>query len=178
MTTHTPCGQQIPNGETGGGRSCLRCGHVQVTDSHGRLQGVNKFSRGLCQKCYAYAKHRGLVDEIGTPPGHQAPTRSRTLWSREKTPQGYVTIKTPAGIMPEHRWVMQQYLKRPLAEMENVHHINGVRDDNRIENLELWATPQPYGQRVSQLIEYMAEYHADAVVAAISKRAAQHLEDE
>jgi hypothetical protein len=71
---------------------------------------------------------------------------------RKPYPGGYIVWawRDPAGkkiVVAEHRIVMERELGRELLPEENVHHINGVRDDNRPENLELWSSSQPSGQR-------------------------------
>ncbi len=57
----------------------------------------------------------------------------------------------------EHILVMEQILGRHLLPQESVHHRNGVRDDNRPENLELWTRPQPAGIRVTDAIAWAHE---------------------
>lgn len=61
------------------------------------------------------------------------------------------------GRIFEHVLVMSEIIGRPLRDNENVHHRNGNRSDNTPENLELWSTSQPAGQRIEDKLAWAIE---------------------
>lgn len=80
---------------------------------------------------------------------------------------GYVDARVDGRWVREHRWVMETMLGRSLRKGENVHHRNGVRDDNRPINLELWHKPQTPGQRVDDIVEWIIRDYSDELAAAL-----------
>ena len=77
---------------------------------------------------------------------------------------GYIRVYAPDhprvmadGYVLEHRLLLEEHLGRYLTEKETVNHRNGIRSQNQIGNLELWASRHPRGQRVVDLVSWAHE---------------------
>ena len=70
---------------------------------------------------------------------------------------GHPRARASSPYVFEHILVMEEKIGRYLRPEESVHHLNGVNEDNRPENLELWVRPQPSGIRVADAVAWARE---------------------
>ncbi len=119
-------------------------------------------SDGFCRTHYSRAR-LGL--------DLSAPIRAAVLGrGRYLKPSGYIGVRVPLdtpgadadGVMFEHRFVMQTHLGRPLLRSESVHHKDGNKTNNSIDNLELRSGAHGRGIRVEDgalaHIAYLEQY--------------------
>lgn len=118
-------------------------------------------AQGFCRMHYYRLKAHGDVGPAG---------RMRNASCEYVNGQGYVVVRDGTGSRGrrlQHRVVMEETLGRPLLPFENVHHKNGVKTDNRPENLEVWTKVQPCGQRPEDIVSWVVHYYADLVEAEL-----------
>ncbi len=146
-------------------RTCPKCGKCERILVHiiriGLKQGTLE---GTCQQCHSRGKNPNGSNSFNWKGG------------RRISQFGYMMLYQPdhpmaqsGGYIPEHRLIMEKCLGRSLLPTETVHHKNGIKTDNRIENLELWMKSHSDGIRYNDLdIQQLEDLimHLQAILTA------------
>jgi ribosomal protein S27AE len=138
--------------------TCVRCGaEYRVRPSQRSRRSIG----GFCSKrCEGDSKIKRPLDRV-----HNG--RIARL-----DQHGYVMLYEPdhpkagnGGWFPEHRLVMEQQLGRALRTDEHVHHINGIKNDNRLENLTIMdandhaaLSSRDYRHAINAKLKRLADY--------------------
>ena len=166
-----------------GGEMCTADGCERLAKSHGMCQmhaeqaqraGTIEAPRCSVSGCDAVARALGYCSrhylrfrKTGDP--GQAGLLRAPSGAGSTDPNGYRVRQINGRRVLEHRLVMEEVLGRYLWPWENVHHKNGIRHDNRPENLELWIKGQVAGQRLDDLLDFIARNYAAEMIARLAE---------
>lgn len=130
--------------------ACLKCGKT--------LWRRRQYLGHLCRNCSAILTgHRGINNNRWK--GGKLLTRFGYIEVKAYPDNPYYPMANRHGYIPEHRLVIAQHLGRCLAKWEVVHHKNGIKTDNHLENLELvlQAKNVAYSLQTQTLVERVGE---------------------
>lgn len=138
-------------------KKCIECSNeFKPSSRHLRCPSCRaKATKTLCE-CGLLKQLKSKTCKKCTP---KLTAQNNPNWRGGKTyhKKGYIMIRIGSEYRFEHTLIMEEMLGRHLLPDENVHHRNGIKDDNRPENLELWIKPQPTGIRVCDALQWARE---------------------
>lgn len=171
-------------------RACIQCGDdfLPARSNYVRcvLCRINRASRRNTKTCLDCNNRIGPQANRcqGCSNKNMAGAGNHNYIGKKKTVQGYVVLSDSESKTHPNAWecgegiyehikVMSDFLGRPLIESEEVHHLNGIRNDNKIGNLELWTRSHPTGIRVEDMYEWavgiVEQYREDVKRLHLSK---------
>lgn len=105
--------------------TCPFCATAYVRGKKHINSTIKKRGSWKCKKCTLLERNKRNAKPVGSVRTHDQ--------------RGYLEEKTPDGWRRQHILVMERHIGRSLKKGEVVHHINEVKTDNRIENLQLMS---------------------------------------